>query len=173
MYPLFATQSGLSCNSSTGPAAGCVFNDVTKGTNSVACVSGSPNCGANLTLVTSTNTPAYVTNAGFDMATGLGSLNVGNFITGWVTEAGSFAGTTATLCMSLTATANTSCAGPITIAHGTQVLVNAAVTSGGGMPGGDVSLIGNGTFPPGNTPTSGVDHFDVVTGNADIYPLTA
>jgi len=173
MYPLFATETLANCNSSTTPAGTCVFNDVTKGTNSVACVSGSFNCGANLTLVTSTNAPAYATNAGFDMATGLGTLNVGNFITGWVTEAGTFAGTTATLCMSLTATASTSCAGPITITHGTQVFVNAAVTSGGGTPGGDVSLIGNGSFPPGNSPTSGVDHFDVVTGNADIYPLTA
>ncbi|HLX00138.1 MAG TPA: protease pro-enzyme activation domain-containing protein [Candidatus Acidoferrales bacterium] len=172
MYPLFATETLANCNSSTTPAGTCVFNDVTKGTNSVACVSGSPNCGANLSLVTTGTTPAYATNAGFDMATGLGSLNVANFITGWVTEAGSFVPTTTTLCMSLTATANTSCAGPITITHGTQVFVNAKVTSGGATPTGDITLIGNGTFPPGNTPTSGVDHFDAVTGNADIYSLT-
>ncbi len=38
LYPLFASQSGLSCNSSAGPNSACTFNDITKGNNSVPCI---------------------------------------------------------------------------------------------------------------------------------------
>ena len=37
LYHLAMNQSSLSCGSSTGPAAACTFNDVTKGNNSVPC----------------------------------------------------------------------------------------------------------------------------------------
>src|SRR5258708_39963667 len=55
LYAL-AKKAGASCTSSATEAAGCVFNDVTKGnsflptglpgagTNSVPCQGGSPNC---------------------------------------------------------------------------------------------------------------------------------
>ncbi len=183
LYPLFAAQiaASLSCNSSSSPGSGCTFNDTTKGTNSVFCVTGSPNCNSTtLTLTTlssgvPTSTPAFATGAGFDLATGLGSVNVTNLVQDWVTGAASFAPTTTTFCLSKTATASTNCAPtqPFTFPHGTQIFVNAAVTSAIGPAIGDVSLIGsNTTFPPNNSPTAGVDHFDAVTGNADIYTLT-
>ncbi len=44
LYPLFASQSGSSCNSSTTPAAGCTFNDITKGNISVPCEAQSFSC---------------------------------------------------------------------------------------------------------------------------------
>jgi hypothetical protein len=185
LYPLFATQTGasLSCNSSASPAAGCTFNDITKGTNSVPCVSGTENCNSStltLTTVNSSNvptsTPAYATTVGFDEATGIGSLNVANLLTNWVTEVGNFAPTTTTICMSLTTTVVTNCATPITIQHGTTVFVNAGVTSTGGtVNSGNVALIGTGSFPsfpPNASATAGVDHFNAITGNSDIYPVS-
>ncbi|MFZ0820450.1 MAG: protease pro-enzyme activation domain-containing protein [Candidatus Acidiferrales bacterium] len=190
LYALFGLQTagGLNCNSSlftpaTPLSPNCSFNDITKGTNSVPCFSGTNYCYTptltltqpNATFTALTSTPAYVTTPGYDMATGLGSVNVANLITNWVAEAGSFVPTSTTLCLSQTPNPPTSCspAQPFTFPHGTQVFVNAAVTpTSGTVNAGDVSLIGNGSFssfPPNTTPTAGVDHFDAATGNSDIY----
>lgn len=106
LYNLALTDSNYTsskCTSSLGqtPAAGCVFNDVTKGNNSVACDAGSPNCNntANVSgeygVVICTPTtgpacpavdngqPAFQSVAMYDLATGLGSINVGNLLTKW------------------------------------------------------------------------------------------
>ncbi|MGB8475148.1 MAG: S53 family peptidase, partial [Candidatus Acidiferrum sp.] len=44
LYGLAAKQSSVNCNSSTGPASTCVFNDITSGTVAMPCVGGGPNC---------------------------------------------------------------------------------------------------------------------------------
>lgn len=192
LYPLFAAQTGasLNCNSSlftpsTPLSTGCTFRDITKGTNTVYCATGTLNCNSSSQTLTQynsngtalTTTPAYGTTAGFDEATGLGSVNVTNLITNWVNQVASFAPTTTTLCISLTQNpAPTTCTpptSPITFQHGTKVYVGTAVTStAGGTLCGDVALIGsNTTFPPNNGPTAAVDHFNAVTGNSDVYSL--
>src|SRR6267142_1484352 len=90
-----------STSSATEPA-GCVFNDVTKGnnvlptglpgvgTNSVPCQGGSLNCsvntaGSNGVLVdpSHTTTEAWTATAGYDMTTGLGTVNANNLATNW------------------------------------------------------------------------------------------
>jgi hypothetical protein len=184
LYPLFAAQvsASLSCNSSSSPAASCTFNDITKGTNSVYCLGGSANCNpATLTLTqynssgVLTTTPAFPATTGFDEATGLGSVNAANLITNWVNQVGAFASTNTTLCISLTSTSATSCApGLLTFQHGTKVFVNAGVSSNAGtVTGGEVSLIGSGTtFPPTNSASAAVDHFNAATGNFDFYAVT-
>jgi hypothetical protein len=80
------------CAASFGqtPAAGCVFNDVTKGNDSVACVASSANC-SNTTatgfgvLIYQGNSAAFTAGNGYDLATGLGSINVSNLLTKWST----------------------------------------------------------------------------------------
>jgi hypothetical protein len=82
------TGSLATCNSSTTPLAGnsCVFNDVTVGDIDTPCYAGTPSCYARgldafgvLSLGGSaTLQPAYLTNAGYDYATGLGSVNATN-----------------------------------------------------------------------------------------------
>jgi subtilase family serine protease len=92
-------------NGSTGtpvaPATGCIFNDVNKGNNSVACDARTPNC-SNTTGSTSSygvlvcgagttpkcsnldnGQPAFQSGTGYDLATGLGSINVGNLLAKW------------------------------------------------------------------------------------------
>ncbi len=80
-----------SCNASNGNAISraCVFNDVTKGDISVACKTGSPNCFTNansthglgvLSSTTSKLTPAFPATQGYDLATGLGTVNVTNLL---------------------------------------------------------------------------------------------
>jgi subtilase family serine protease len=83
------------CNSSNGNAVGntCIFYDVTTGGNAQPCTTGSPDCvtqtgGDAYGVLSSGGTAAYTTNAGFDLATGLGSLNVTNFVTAlWIAPA--------------------------------------------------------------------------------------
>ena len=102
LYNLAAKQnySAGTCKSGnfTVPAnpapASCAFYDITTGNNSVACTLGSPNCvgvgnGAFGLLVDSNHptygNPAYEAATGYDLATGLGSINVGNLLTLWTT----------------------------------------------------------------------------------------
>lgn len=158
-----ATTSGQSCNSSIEALSGstCAFNDVTKGNNSVPCVGTSPNCSSTtasgtgvLVSAASPTTPAWTTAAGYDLATGLGSVNVTNLATQWPLAAGNFHPTTT----ALTVNGSTS---TVTITHGTSVAAKATVTStSSGTPSGDVALlaptsvnggIGDGTLSGGST----------------------
>ncbi len=88
-YSLAKTEYGASgsssCNSAQGDAAGssCIFYDVTQGDMDLVCT-GSHNCfrpsGSYGVLSTSTSAykPAYGTNAGWDFATGIGTVNAFN-----------------------------------------------------------------------------------------------
>ena len=92
LYSLAKTPANV-CTSSATPPGGCVFNDVVKGNSSVACVGGSANCSNTSTaanqfgiLATAAggSTPAFSAGTGYDLATGLGSVNVTNLLTKWV-----------------------------------------------------------------------------------------
>ena len=144
LYKIAATAN-QSCNSSTTPLTGsatCSFYDITKGNNSVPCAGNSTNCssktaGANGVVVStaSPTTPAWTTATGYDLATGLGSVNVTNLATQWPLAVGNFHGTNT----SLTVNGATS---PVMITHGTPVTAKVTVTStSAGTPTGDVSLI--------------------------------
>ena len=166
LYPLSKT-SGASCTSSTTEAAGCIFNDVTTGsntlptggpgvgTNSVPCKGGTLNCSSTVAtqtgvLVEPTNLKieAYTATAGYDLTTGLGSVNINNLATKWGSV--NTVSTTTTLTLS-----------PMTgITHGTaeNVTVNVTVTPKSGTATGDVSLIATIPGPNGAT-TQGLDQF--------------
>jgi subtilase family serine protease len=156
LYKIAQTASS-SCNSSsrTNPLlpapAGCVFNDVTKGNNSVPCTGGTPNCsstsasavGVLVTTVGTATTPAFSTTAGtgsipsYDLATGLGTVNVANLATAWGTAAGAFKATTTTLKINGSST-------PATITHGTPVMAAvtvAVVSPATGIPTGNFSIL--------------------------------
>ena len=98
LYKLASNQYGNSansqaCNTSFSIAAGnsCVFYDVTSGTNEVPCLYGTMNCYLTNPLDTygllSTSStslvPAYSAGPGYDLATGLGSVNVTNLVNRW------------------------------------------------------------------------------------------
>ena len=80
-----------SCNSSKGNqvSRACVFYDVTKGDNSAPCVSGTPNCFSNanstkgigvLSITSKSLNAAFPATQAYDLATGLGTVNVTNLI---------------------------------------------------------------------------------------------
>jgi hypothetical protein len=182
LYPLAAAQNAANCNSTSGPNSACIFNDITKGNISVPCFGGSNDCsntngssnalGIVVTLDNlgnPTSTPAFVTGTAYDLATGLGSINVNNLVNAWAGAVGNFIPTATTVCLSTTVTTCTPPTGPISIAHGTNVNIQVRVTPNSGPAAtGDVALLGNcavgPTCPFQNGSTSGgVDHF-VFTG---------
>jgi len=119
LYRLAATQSSypLQCNGSSPaalPPSSCIFNDVTTGNNVVPGETGTD----------------YQAGAGYDMTTGLGSVNVSNLVNNWGNV--TFNPTTTTLNLP---TAETT--------HGSPIPFSVTVTpnSGTGIPTGDVSML--------------------------------
>jgi subtilase family serine protease len=148
-YALYNTYSvakaaGQVCNSSSFSAPStsnnCVFYDTTKGNVSVACVGGSANCSNTSTaanqfgvLETTSNGTAtidYNTATGYDLATGLGSINVANLLAKWASPG--LIGTTSALTL----------VGPASPTIGTSVTFTGTVTkaSGAAAPTGLVLL---------------------------------
>ncbi|HZD75841.1 MAG TPA: protease pro-enzyme activation domain-containing protein, partial [Acidobacteriaceae bacterium] len=117
LYPLSQQQSAS-------------FHDVTTGNNSVVCLSGSLNCGANGFLT------GYNAATGYDLASGLGSVDATQLVQNWSNV--HFTPTTTTL------TVNGSAA-PVTVEHGHSVSVGVTVSGSGGTPTGNVALVGSGT----------------------------
>jgi hypothetical protein len=125
LYRLAATENATlsQCNASSTyslPGSGCIFNDVTVGNNAVP---GELNYGL--------STAEYQAGVGYDMASGLGSVNVANLVNQW--NSVTFDPTSTTL--GLTPVVN--------ITHGSAVNVNISVApgSGTGTPTGDVALM--------------------------------
>lgn len=148
-----ANYTGSKCQSSAGqtPATGCVFNDVTAGNNTVACDAGTPNCsntGTNSTAAygvlsceasysngitpqwqtcpaaDNSSSLAFVASAKYDLATGLGSINVSNLLAKWTsssrtasttTIATSSGGTTATTPFTASVTVTSGATGDVSI----------------------------------------------------------
>jgi hypothetical protein len=148
-YALYnlAAQKGASCDSSqqaTGSGA-CIFHDITKGNNTVPCYPGSANCGGAATNgygvlldPNDSSTPAWTTTPGYDLATGLGTVDANNLVNAW--------GSTT---MAQTQTTLTTLS-PTTLAHGQSVDVSATVAPVGGFgtPTGSVVLMAS---PTGRT----------------------
>ena len=123
LYKLAAGEDLSKCNgsnTSAPPISSCIFNDTTVGNNAVPGESdyGNPNA-------------KYQAGAGYDLATGLGSVNVTNLVNKW--DSASFRASTSTI-------TNLS---PTSITHGqpVDITVSVAAASGSGTPTGDISLI--------------------------------
>lgn len=96
------------------------FHDVAIGNNSVYCVSGSLNCGTNNFLEGYNATPSY------DMASGLGSIDLSQLINLWTST--NFTSTTNTLTAGTAGDSMSSA--PINVVHGTSLSFTTAVTPG-------------------------------------------
>jgi hypothetical protein len=116
LYPLAAGQIAANCNSSSGPQSQCIFNDITAGNNNVPGQVGSP------------------ATAGYDLATGWGSVNAANLAANWQNV--TFRSTITKLQLS---SAN--------LTHGQPVTASVSVTpgTGAGTPTGDVALLTGGS----------------------------
>ncbi len=150
LYKL-AAQSGASCNSSNGTGTNCVFYDVTNGTIAMPCGTGSPNCNTATQGDAVGVLSGYSTTSGYDLATGLGSVNANNLVKAWTTANTALKTSTTTLSLNSGT--------PVNITHGQSVPVSIDVSGTGGTPTGNVSLIAN-EGPNGATgATDGVQGF--------------
>lgn len=95
-----------------------VFNDITRGDNKVPCLQGSPDCAR--------GTLGFAAGPGYDLATGLGSVNVFNLASEWNSGTASML----TLSTDLTTAALTD-----------TVTATATVTGSGAAPTGSVDFI--------------------------------
>jgi Pro-kumamolisin, activation domain/Bacterial Ig-like domain (group 3) len=130
LYQLAAKQqaAGFACNATgnTPPAADCIFNDITNGNNQMPCATGSLNCSTGGVL------SGYTSNAGYDLTTGLGSVNAANMVGQW-TSVNHNSTTTTLLLNGGTST--------VTITHGQLVTASGAVTGNSGTPTGQVAIV--------------------------------
>jgi subtilase family serine protease len=83
-----------------------VFHDVTTGNNAVVCTTGSPDCGTN-GFTTGNNATS-----GYDLASGLGSVDVAAMLANWSSAVGTSSATALTINGS---------ASPVTVVHGTSL----------------------------------------------------
>jgi len=153
LYSLAAAQQAASCDASkrTNPAQGtsCVFNDITTGSNAVPCFSGNQDCqGQDQPVQVGINLPAAIfppdsftdgqsATAGYDLGSGLGSVDVANLVAAWSSSATT--GSATTLAVSKT-----------TFQHGTSITLSGqvAAASGSAVPTGDVLITTSGTSTP-------------------------
>jgi hypothetical protein len=115
-----------------------VFHDVVAGNNSVSCQEGTPDCkktGAGYFYTT-----GYDAVAGYDLASGLGSVDVSAMIKNWA--AARLA--SASLTLKLT---------PTSITHGQTIVEDATVTASGAAATGIITLVAeaSATLPQGAT----------------------
>jgi hypothetical protein len=132
LYRLAALQSGYpsQCNGSNvtiPPVGTCIFNDVTVGNN----------------VVPGELAKDYQASVGYDLTTGLGSVNVANLVSQWNTV--TFNPTTTGVSLGLS-----------TITHGSPMPFTITVTpsSGTGVPSGEVFLFASGSFGYSPQPTN-------------------
>jgi subtilase family serine protease len=139
LYKLAAQQGATSaCNSSTETdptqSSACVFHDITAGSNALSCIFGRTDCtvaisGSRYGVLTGNNATT-----GYDLASGLGSVDAGNLVKAWSTV------TTAPTSTTLSVSSKS-------FVHGTPINVQAVVspTSGSGTPSGLINLKAAGT----------------------------
>jgi hypothetical protein len=132
----------------------------------------SPNCAALNsgdkvgTLVSSGTTAGYNAGAGFDLATGLGSLNIANVVNAWTSQIGTMPSTV------------TVAPQPNSITPDTPLQVNISVAGASGTPTGNVSLssgsyLTSGTLSNGSASITIPGNSLTGTGNQFIAKLTA
>jgi hypothetical protein len=135
-YTLAAKQTYANCTTeSVTNSSSCYFNDIDTGTIAVPCTSGSPNCTVSHTGDAVGILSGWAATTGYDLATGLGSLNVYNVVNAnvWVSIG------SATATMSVVASPN-----PVTTVQSLTVAVTLTGSGGLGTPTGTVTLSGGG-----------------------------
>jgi len=160
LYELAAKQSYSKCSAESATTGnGCYFNDIDMGTIAMACDEGdfgyvSPNC--TVTYAADQGgvgiLSGYGAGTGYDMATGLGSLNVANVVNQWPASIGNKAATVTVSAASGSITADQSLIVTVTVA---------STATGGTTPTGTVTLSGGGYTSAAEALSSGSYQFTI------------
>lgn len=112
------------------------FHDVSRGSNNMPCLPGTPNCSLDTNGDKLYSLQEYPAGTGYDLASGLGSVDASVLVDDWNSIV--FEPTTTTLSVS-----------PFSVAHGAPITFSVDVkpSSGSGTPRGDVSILTNSPSP--------------------------
>jgi subtilase family serine protease len=136
-----------------GSHAAAIFHDVTQGNNSVSCKQGGPNCAQDTAGYYFES--GYNATTGYDLATGLGSVDAVQLISYWATAT---SGATATVTV-------TPASSSITVAQSLSVIVTVAGSAGLAAPSGTVTLTGDGYTSSAGTLSNGTYTFTIPAGS--------
>lgn len=191
LYNLASQQTYASCSTETVSNSGaCIFNDIDTGTIAMPCDYGanegnppqtgyvSPNCavksgsGDLIGILT-----GYDAGAGYDQATGLGSLNVANVVNAWPVIAGVGTAKVTVSPASSTLSSSSALSVPVTVAAATQggAAPTGTVTLTGGGYSSAVEMLASGAFTfdlPANSLTPGSDKLTVTYSGNATYALS-
>jgi hypothetical protein len=164
LYKLAAKQSYTTCSAEKAATSdGCYFNDIDTETNAMPCDYGATEGDPSVAGIQSPNcTPVhtgdligilsgYSAGVGFDLATGLGSLNVANVVNGYSTTVAS-----GTATVTVTPAETT-----VSAASALNVSVTVASASSGTTPTGTVTLSGGGYTSSAETLAAGAYTFAI------------
>jgi subtilase family serine protease len=179
LYQLANAQQSGSCNSSqlTDPTqkSACVFHDITLGSNAVPCFSGNQDCqGTDSPVPVGESLPAaifppnsftdgHAATAGYDLGSGLGSVDAANLINSWNVRRTLNSATTLSLSQTI-------------FKHGTPVTLSGKVSasSGKGTPSGEVLITANSAGPVASAAlASGTYSTSTINLPGGHYTLTA
>jgi trimeric autotransporter adhesin len=149
------TPTALAACNSTGaspPASTCVFNDITTGNNVLSGEVGS--------------TTDFQAAPGYDLASGLGSVNVANLISKWKT-AGVTRGAGSTTTLASTTTF------PITHGSPASFTIDVAPQTGADTPTGEVSIVVSPTNSSVGTPPGGIEIANFTLANGSVTSSTS
>ena len=86
LYSLAAKENYSACNSNTVKAGNsCIFYDTTTGSNAMNCGTGDPDCVTKTSGDVAGILKGYSATTGYDLTTGLGTMNVTNLVNAWPT----------------------------------------------------------------------------------------
>lgn len=164
LYSLATMQSYGNCHAETGTINdGCYFNDIDTGTIAMACESNYPNC----TVIHSGDTigvlSGYGATAGFDAATGLGSLNVANVVNAWKSTVGTAAATLTVTPAQTSFPLNQSLSVAVTVSGSVGTPTGTLILKGGGYTA-MAGTLANGSFTftiPADVLSTGADTLKV------------
>jgi hypothetical protein len=127
----------------SGPSASSIFHDIITGNNSVPCSQGTPNCPNGGSI-------GYNAGTGYDLASGLGTLDVNMLVTNWAsakpTGTGSTIGavlstTTVTTSTAVCAINTATLALNVTVATGSPTSNTSGTPTSGAVPTGTVQVL--------------------------------
>lgn len=138
LYKLGATQysgsSAASCSSDTAVTGNsCMFYDVTDSNDAVPCFTGTTDCTPAVAADEFGILPGFNAGPGYDLVTGLGSVNAYNLVENWSSATATFLPSTTSISATTSATA----------VYGTSLSVTvsvAAVAPATAAPSGDVGI---------------------------------
>ncbi|SDF87872.1 S53 family peptidase [Terriglobus roseus] len=152
-----------------GSSASSVFHDITTGNNIVNCSGGSSGCSS--TTLNTTGTMGYSAGTGYDMVTGLGSLDANGLSTALKASTGTGGKLTPTISLGAATTTPTS---------GSTDLLTVTISGSGTAPTGSIVLAVDGTTvttfasaSASNTYTYTVPTCTITTANNCVHSVTA